>query len=89
MSVPSGSLTVGLNRREAISPRYAGRGVFRYSGRIEGVRIEPGAQAPHTPMNLDEAAVQVFLGGISHGMQREVKAPAVAAAAVSAVRQLR
>ncbi|WP_293188454.1 arylsulfatase [Ottowia sp.] len=64
--VPSGGLTVGLNRREAISPRYAGRGVFRYSGRIEGVRIEPGAQAPHTPMNLDEAAVQAAMRAAAH-----------------------
>jgi arylsulfatase len=56
--LPSGGLTVGLNRRQAISARYAGRGSFRYTGRIERVRIEPGPQAPDTPMVIDEAAVQ-------------------------------
>ena len=56
--VPSGGLTVGLNRRQSVSLRYADRGTFRYTGRIARVRIEPGEQAPGTPMVIDEAAVQ-------------------------------
>jgi arylsulfatase len=56
--LPSGGLSVGLNRRRAISARYADRGSFRYGGRIEVVRIEPGPQPADTPMLLDEAAVQ-------------------------------
>ena len=56
--VPSGGLTVGLNRRQSVSLRYADRGSFRYTGRIARVRIEPGEQAPGTPMVIDEAAVQ-------------------------------
>ena len=56
--LPSGGLSVGINRRRAISDRYASRGVFRYSGRIDSVRIEPGPQASDTPMVLDEAEVQ-------------------------------
>ena len=59
--VPSGGLTVGLNRRQSVSLRYADRGVFRYSGRIERVRIEPGPQAPGTPLVIDEAAVQAAM----------------------------
>ena len=56
--IPSGGLTVGLNRRQSVSQRYADRGNFRYTGTIKRVRIEPGKQAPGTPMVIDEAAVQ-------------------------------
>ncbi|HEY4080134.1 MAG TPA: arylsulfatase [Burkholderiaceae bacterium] len=56
--VPSGGLTVGLNRRQSVSLRYADRGTFAYAGKIERVRIVPGAQAPGTPMLIDEAAMQ-------------------------------
>jgi arylsulfatase len=56
--LPSGGLSVGINRRSPISDRYRDRGTFRYSGRIETVRIEPGPQPADTPMQLDEAAIQ-------------------------------
>ena len=56
--LPSGGLSVGINKRRSISERYADRGAFRYSGRIDVVRLEPGAQPADSPMVLDEAAVQ-------------------------------
>lgn len=59
--LPSGGLTLGLNRRQPISPRYADRGVFRYPGRIGALTIEPGPQAPGSPMLIDEAKVQAML----------------------------
>jgi len=59
--LPSGGLSVGINKRRAISERYADHGAFRYSGRIDRVRIEPGAQPADLPMVLDEAAVQARL----------------------------
>ena len=59
--LPSGGLSVGINKRRAISERYADRGAFRYSGRITRVRLEPGAQPVDSPMVLDEAAVQARL----------------------------
>lgn len=59
--LPSGGLSVGLSRRQAVSERYAHRGSFRYAGLIESVRIEPGPQAPGTPMLIDEAAVQAAM----------------------------
>ncbi len=61
--LPSGGLSVGLNRRQAVSARYADRGTFRYTGAIDHVRIEPGPQAPGTPMLIDEAAVQAAMRG--------------------------
>ncbi len=61
--LPSGGLSVGINRRQAVSSRYADRGTFRYAGTIDRVRIEPGAQAPGTPMLIDEAAVQALMRG--------------------------
>ncbi len=61
--LPSGGLDVGINRRQAISDRIAGRGGFRYSGRIEGVRIVPGPQAPGSPIVFDEAQAQARLRG--------------------------
>ncbi|MDP4623458.1 MAG: hypothetical protein NWS85_11250, partial [Hydrogenophaga sp.] len=56
--LPSGGLSVGINKRRAISDRYADRGAFRYSGQIDRVRLEPGDQPADSPMVLDEAAVQ-------------------------------
>ena len=63
--LPSGGLSVGINKRRAISERYAHRGAFRYSGRIDRVRLEPGAQPADSPMVLDEAAVQARLRAAS------------------------
>ena len=59
--LPSGGLSVGINKRRAISERYADRGAFPYTGRIDRVRLEPGAQPADSPMVLDEAAVQARL----------------------------
>jgi arylsulfatase len=56
--LPSGGLSVGINRRSPISARYRDRGTFRYSGQISTVRIEPGPQPADTPMLLDESAIQ-------------------------------
>ena len=56
--LPSGGLSVGINRRKAISERYEHRGTFRYSGRIDVVRLEPGPQATDTQVLIDEAAMQ-------------------------------
>jgi hypothetical protein len=56
--LPSGGLDVGINRRQPISERIAGRNGFRYSGVIDVVRIEPGLPAPNSPLVQDEAAVQ-------------------------------
>ncbi|QBR04238.1 arylsulfatase [Paraburkholderia pallida] len=56
--LPSGGMDVGINRRLAICERYADRGLFRYSGKIDVVRLEPGPQPADTPMLIDEAAVQ-------------------------------
>ena len=65
--LPSGGLSVGINKRHAISERYAARGTFRYSGRIDVVRIEPGAQPSDTPMLLDEAQVQARMRAAAAG----------------------
>lgn len=59
--LPSGGLTVGRSRRQPISARCEGRGTFEYTGRIERIRLEPGAQAPGSPMVIDEAAVQAAM----------------------------
>ena len=64
--LPSGDLSVGPNRRQAVRERYADRGTSRYAGSIDHVRIEPGAQAPGTPMLIDEAAMQAGLRA-AHG----------------------
>jgi arylsulfatase len=56
--LPSGGLSVGINKRRAISDRYATRGNFAYTGHIDVVRLEPGTQPADSPMVLDEAAVQ-------------------------------
>jgi arylsulfatase len=56
--LPSGGLDVGINRRQAISPRIEGRGGFKYTHHIEVVKIVPGEQAVGSPMVMDEAKVQ-------------------------------
>lgn len=56
--LPSGGLSVGRSRRSPVSQRYAGRGSFVYTGRIESVRIEPGPQPANSAMVLDESVVQ-------------------------------
>jgi hypothetical protein len=56
--LPSGGLDVGINRRQAISPRIEGRQGFKYTHAIQRVRIVPGPQAVGTPMVMDEALVQ-------------------------------
>jgi arylsulfatase A-like enzyme len=61
MRVPSGGLSVGLSRRQAVSERYADRGAFRYAGSIARVRIEPGARAPDAQVPIDEARFQAAL----------------------------
>ena len=59
--VPSGGLNVGISRRQAVSERYADCGAFRYSGRIDFVRIVPGEQAPDSAIVTDEEAAQAAL----------------------------
>lgn len=56
--LPSGGLDVGINRRQAISPRIEGRQGFKYTHAIQVVKIVPGPQAIGTPMVMDEAKVQ-------------------------------
>lgn len=56
--LPSGGIDVGINRRQPVSERYADRGTFRYRGKIDVIRLEPGPQAADTPMLIAEAAVQ-------------------------------
>ncbi|OYU98920.1 MAG: arylsulfatase [Burkholderiales bacterium PBB5] len=59
--LPSGGMSVGISRRQAVSERHAHRGAFSYTGTIASVRIEPGPQAPGTPMLIDEAAEQAAM----------------------------
>jgi arylsulfatase A-like enzyme len=48
-------IDVGLDRRQRTTSRYADRGSFAYTGTIERVRVEPGAQAPDAIVNRLEA----------------------------------
>ena len=59
--LPSGGLDVGINRRQPISQRIAGRQGFPYTGTVHLVRLDPGQQAPGSPMVQDEAAVQASM----------------------------
>ena len=61
MRISSGGLSVGINRRESVSTRYADRGSFAYTGRIDRVSLTPGAQAPGSPLMQDEAQWQARL----------------------------
>lgn len=67
LRLPSGGLTVGLNRRQSVSERYADRGSFAYGGAIERVRITPGPQAPGTLLVIDESLVQQQLREAARG----------------------
>jgi len=51
-------LDIGLDRKTKVSAEYEGRGVFAYPGKIDWLRIEPGAQAPGSMVNQAELAVQ-------------------------------
>ncbi|SCU86395.1 Arylsulfatase [Cupriavidus necator] len=52
-------LDVGCDRRLKVSVRYQGRGTFAFAGRIHGVRLSPGAQAPGSLANRPERVVQL------------------------------
>jgi Sulfatase len=54
-------LDVGLDRRQRTSHRYADRGTFPYSGRIEKVVLTPGLQAEDSVCNKIEAREQEYL----------------------------
>jgi arylsulfatase A-like enzyme len=50
-------IDIGLDRRQRVSPRYADFGTFRYTGTIDRVVIEPGAQAPGSISNAIEGRI--------------------------------
>src|SRR5690606_26543986 len=50
--LPSEGIDVGIDRRQPASTRYAAFGTFRYTGTIDFVRVEPGAQAPGSVINM-------------------------------------
>ena len=54
-------LDVGLDRRQRTSHRYADKGTFQYSGRIDRVVLTPGAQAVDSVCNRIEARAQEHL----------------------------
>ena len=54
-------LDVGLDRRQRTSHRYADKGTFQYSGRIDRVVLTPGAQAVDSICNRIEARAQEYL----------------------------
>jgi len=56
--LPHEGVDVGIDRRSATSSRYAEFGVFQYTGTINRVRIEPGAQAPGSIFNRPEIEAQ-------------------------------
>ncbi|MCW5603683.1 MAG: arylsulfatase [Burkholderiales bacterium] len=58
--LPSEGLDVGIDRRQPASSRYAVQGGFRYTGEIEWVRVEPGAQAPGSSINRPEPEAQAL-----------------------------
>ena len=58
MGVHVEGIDIGLDRRQRISPHYAARGTFPYTGTIDRVVITPGAQAPGSIVNMIEARVQ-------------------------------
>jgi arylsulfatase A-like enzyme len=55
MGVHFEGVDVGLDRRQRISPRYAGHGSFAYEGCITHVTVEPGPQAPGSFSNTLES----------------------------------
>jgi arylsulfatase A-like enzyme len=50
-------IDIGLDRRQRVSHRYAQHRTFPYSGTIDRVVIEPGAQAPGSIINSIEANI--------------------------------
>ena len=56
--IPSGGLTVGMSRRQSVSERLDHHGTFTYQGKLQYMAITPGAQAPDSPMNIDEESIQ-------------------------------
>ncbi len=56
--LPHEGMDVGIDRRCATSSRYADHGVFRYTGAISRVHVEPGAQAPGSIFNRPEVEAQ-------------------------------
>ena len=59
--IPTSGMSIGLSRRLAVSERYEHRGAFEYGGRIERIRIEPGAIAPDSLIEPSEAVYQAKL----------------------------
>ena len=56
--LPSEGVDVGIDRRQPASRHYAPFGNFKYTHAIEGVRVEPGPQAPGTKINMREDLAQ-------------------------------
>ena len=51
-------LDVGCDRRQHVTPLYGTTTPFPYTGRVEFVRIVPGAQAPDSYANRPERLAQ-------------------------------
>ncbi len=58
LRISSCGMSVGISRRTAVSERYAHRGAFEYGGKIDRVRIEPGALAPGSRAQTSEVEIQ-------------------------------
>ena len=58
LRVPTCGMSIGISRRLSVSERYAHKGDFRYGGRIDRVRIEPGVLAPGSILEPSEEVVQ-------------------------------
>lgn len=56
--LPSEGIDVDIDRRQPATRRYAKFGNFKYTHSIEGVRVEPGPQAPGTLINMPEDLAQ-------------------------------
>lgn len=56
--LPSEGIDVGIDRRQPATHHYAKFGTFKYSHTIEGVRVEPGPQAPGSLINMPEDLAQ-------------------------------
>lgn len=61
LRIPSNGMSIGLSRRLSVSEHYEHRGSFEYSGRIDRVRIQPGALAPGSEAEPSEAVYQARL----------------------------
>lgn len=51
-------LDIGLDRKTPVSAEYQAHGCFEYPGRIDWVKIDPGAQAPGSWVNRAEELAQ-------------------------------